>query len=260
MARNNRLRQLAVAATFLFHHSQHALALPQAGITVSAAPPAWVTVDPSGVASTVTPAVITTEGQRATVLEPPASLLSTATYTLSPNGHASTYTGLAPVASATGANDAGVFLACTTNQGIDEPFCLPKSGSTLHPGHTYYSTSPLPGSHPSYTHMTNPPGKTSNLVPLVLLPAHPPRRTPSLLPLNQHRLHLRAHPRQHRFLRLDHPSRLPLLLPHQPLPHHLPPLLRRPLHPLHPKRPPQPHGTNSVHHYRARINRPRTRW
>ena len=141
MAPNSRLRHLAVTAACLSHH---AFALPQAGITVPAALPVWVTVDPSGSASTLVPAVITTQGQRATILQPPASLLSTATYTLSPNGRVSTYTGLAPVASATGDSDAGIFLACSTIVGVNEPFCLPKAGSTLYPGRTYYSMpSPL---------------------------------------------------------------------------------------------------------------------
>ena len=135
------LRHLAVAAS-LFNH---ALALPQAGITVAPAPLVWVTVDATGSAQTVRPAVITTEGHLATISNAPSPLLSTATYTLSPSGRASTYTGLAPVASATGTGGslAGVFPACNTEVGPVEPFCLPKSGSELHPGKTYYSTSPL---------------------------------------------------------------------------------------------------------------------
>ncbi|KAK4108870.1 hypothetical protein N656DRAFT_783829 [Canariomyces notabilis] len=148
MGTTKTLRQLAAAATALFQlqfqfHFHYALALPQAGTTVPAAAVPWVTVDPSGGASTVTPVVFTTEGQRTTVQEAPASLLSTATYTLSPPGRpASTYTGLAPVASATGSAADGVFLACgnANNVGPDEPFCLPKSGSVLYPGRTYYIT------------------------------------------------------------------------------------------------------------------------
>lgn len=141
MGQSKGIRQVAIAILF---RCQHILALPQAGVTFSAAPPVWVTVDPSGIASTIIPAVFTTQGHRTTIREPPVSLLSTGTYTISPNGRASTYTGLAPVASATSNdNDAGVFLACTANQGVNEPFCLPRSGSTLRPGHTYYSTPPF---------------------------------------------------------------------------------------------------------------------
>lgn len=163
MGGNGNLRRLAVAAAAtLFQHSQRALALPQAGSTVVGAPRPWVTVDPSGVASTVTPAVITTQGHRATVLEAPSSLISTATYTVSPDGRLSTYTGLPPVAEATGSSEAGVFLACGSenNVGPDEPFCQPKRGSTLQPGRTYYSMAPLrplsPKAAPPSPTRTNP--------------------------------------------------------------------------------------------------------
>ncbi|KAK4034835.1 hypothetical protein C8A01DRAFT_18434 [Parachaetomium inaequale] len=140
MRGTNPVRHLAVGATLL----HHALALPQAGITVDPAPIAWVTVDASGSAQTITPSVITTEGHRATVSEAPSNLRSTTTYTLSTSGRPSTYTGLAPVASATGTGGslAGVFPACDSNANVGavEPFCLPKPGSELHPGMTYYIT------------------------------------------------------------------------------------------------------------------------
>ncbi|KAM7196970.1 Protein of unknown function (DUF4448) domain containing protein [Rhypophila sp. PSN 637] len=106
----------------------------------------WVTVDPIGLATTITPTVFTTNDVRTTANAPPDDLTSTATYTLSPGGTdrpdlASTYTGLAPVASATSTSDeGGSFLACNRGQGTDEPFCLPKRGSILHPGRTYYVT------------------------------------------------------------------------------------------------------------------------
>ncbi|KAK4237812.1 hypothetical protein C8A03DRAFT_15694 [Achaetomium macrosporum] len=137
------LRHLAVAAAALL---RPALALPQGGIiiTESAAPIAWVSVGPTGSATTITPAVITTQGQRTTLATAPPSLAATATYVLSPLGHASTYTGLAPVASATGTGGsiAGVFPACDDNSRVGpvEPFCLPLPGSELHPGTTYYVT------------------------------------------------------------------------------------------------------------------------
>ncbi|KAM7208372.1 Protein of unknown function (DUF4448) domain containing protein [Naviculisporaceae sp. PSN 640] len=154
-------RQVAV---LLFHLTPLALSLPEArphpapqvvngpggggpGRGNAPAPVLpWVSVDATGDATTITPSVFTTDGMRTTVNAPPSALTSTATYTLSPGGTdrpdlASTYTGLAPVASATGTSDAaGSFLACNRGQGLDEPFCLPKRGSTLHPGRTYYIT------------------------------------------------------------------------------------------------------------------------
>ncbi|KAK3898164.1 hypothetical protein C8A05DRAFT_38254 [Staphylotrichum tortipilum] len=125
-----------------------AISLPQpaaGGITVSSAPVVWVSVDASGSATTITPAVITTEGHLTTVSTAPDDLRGTATYTLSPGGRASTYTGVAPVAKATGTAAGsleGVFPACgaEANVGVVEPFCLPKAGSELHPGKTYYIT------------------------------------------------------------------------------------------------------------------------
>ena len=134
---------------------------PQAGVTAAGAARPWVTVDAAGAASTVRPAVITTQGQRATVLEAPASLLATATHTLSPpGGRATTYTGLAPVASATGRGAAGAFLACELDQGVHEPFCLPRAGSVLHPGRTYYSALFCLLSSPGLGYLiTDPPGQ-----------------------------------------------------------------------------------------------------
>lgn len=133
------LRRFVVAATL----AHYALALPQTGITVARSLIAWVTVDAAGSAQTITPGIITTHGQLATVSDAPSELRSTATYTLSPSGRASTYTGLAPVGSATGAGDspAGVFLACDSNAVVEpvKPFCLPRAGSELHSGKTYYS-------------------------------------------------------------------------------------------------------------------------
>ncbi|KAK4173042.1 hypothetical protein QBC36DRAFT_336644 [Triangularia setosa] len=119
-----------------------ALSLPQAGSVPDAAPLPWVTINPQGDAKTIVPKVITTEGHRATLSNPPAHLVSTAIYTLTPDGRLSTYTGLAPVATApTNPNDdAGAFLACQADKGHDEPFCLPRRGSSLVLGHTYYIT------------------------------------------------------------------------------------------------------------------------
>ncbi|KAK4466828.1 hypothetical protein QBC42DRAFT_165854 [Cladorrhinum samala] len=152
------LRQLAVGLGLLLTSVSPSLALPQAGgagTTVADAPVPWVTINPAGEAETRSPQVITTEGHRSTISQPPSALLSTATYIISPDGRASTYTGLAPVASATGSGDsqAGMFLTCSNTVGLDEPFCLPKRGSTLHPGRTYYITW-APSYFPSSKHVT----------------------------------------------------------------------------------------------------------
>lgn len=135
----------------------------------------WVTVDPLGIARTITPTVFTTDGARTTANQPPDSLISTATYTLFPGGTdhpdlASTYTGLAPVASAAGTtNDAGTFLACNLGQVSDKPFCQPKRGSVLYPGRTYYgmSSSLLFSSLPSLS-----PPSSSFSHPLYASPTH----------------------------------------------------------------------------------------
>ncbi|KAK4677499.1 hypothetical protein QC764_404840 [Podospora pseudoanserina] len=135
-----------------------AFSLPQAGSVPDAAPLPWVTINPQGDAETIIPKVITTDGHRATLSNPPAHLISTATYTLSPDGRLSTYTGLAPVATATTNPDnnnnnnsnsnnddddddeSAAFLACQSDKGHDEPFCLPRRGSSLIAGRTYYIT------------------------------------------------------------------------------------------------------------------------
>ncbi|KAH6618324.1 hypothetical protein B0J18DRAFT_276144 [Chaetomium sp. MPI-SDFR-AT-0129] len=120
------------------------LALP--ATTDSPFPVPWVTVDDHGSATTITPAVISTEGHLTTISAAPDNLLYTTTYTLSPGtGEPSTYTGLPPVATATGAEEgslAGAFPACgpEANVGEVEPFCLPRGGSRLFPGRTYYIT------------------------------------------------------------------------------------------------------------------------
>ncbi|KAK1759857.1 hypothetical protein QBC47DRAFT_373194 [Echria macrotheca] len=136
--RRNALSAAAAAAVLLSDHG--ALALPQVQETVLPAPSPWVTVDTNGVGVTLTPQVITSAGQTTTQNAPPDSLISTATYTVSPAGRASTYTGLAPIATATetAGNHAGAFLACTQYQSSIAPFCSPFDGAVLHQGLTYY--------------------------------------------------------------------------------------------------------------------------
>jgi len=102
---------------------------------------AWVIVDEAGIAATVSPVTGTTNGGATTTFNPPpATLLATGTYTLLPSGIATTKTGLAPVATATGKGDAGIFLACDKYQGPGGPFCQPEPGTVLYVGYTYYVT------------------------------------------------------------------------------------------------------------------------
>ncbi|KAK0707281.1 hypothetical protein B0H67DRAFT_556009 [Lasiosphaeris hirsuta] len=136
MGAKQSLRQLAVAALL-----RPALALPQGTEVVQLPPSPWVTVDTAGGAFTYTPRIFTNNGALTTQFPVPDSLTASATYTISPGGRASTYTGLAPVATATGTtSDAGSFLACQVYQGADAPFCQPQRGALLSPGQTYYVT------------------------------------------------------------------------------------------------------------------------
>lgn len=145
MTASQSLRQLAAAGLAALFGCQRALALPQAHETVQPAPSPWVTVNGAGVGLTLTPHLITADGATSTQNPPPPSLTSQATYTVSPNGRVSTYTGIAPVATATatGGNSAGAFLACTQYRSAIAPFCQPYSGAILYQGFTYYSE-PLP--------------------------------------------------------------------------------------------------------------------
>lgn len=117
-------------------------ALPQATNVVGPPPKPWVTVDTHGVGITIVPEVATVNGAVTTHNAPPASLLVTATHTISPSGRASTYTGLAPVQTVAGPDDAGTFLACTDYQSSIAPFCQPRDGAIMYPGENYYSPSP----------------------------------------------------------------------------------------------------------------------
>jgi hypothetical protein len=128
----------ALAGSALLLRCQRALALPQVNEVVPPPASAWVTVDNSGVPVTIHPVVMTTNGAVTTASPPPAYLLSTATYTMLPSGLASTKTGLPPVATASGPDEEGNFLACTKYQGPGGPFCQPEPGTLLYPGSTYY--------------------------------------------------------------------------------------------------------------------------
>jgi len=129
----------AVTASAILLGCQPALALPQANEVVPPPVSAWVLVDEAGGAVTMSPAVTTSNGAPMTINPPPSTLMATGTYTLLPSGIATTKTGLAPVATATGTNDAGIFLACNRYQpGPGGAFCQPQPGTVLYVGHTYY--------------------------------------------------------------------------------------------------------------------------
>ena len=99
----------------------------------------WVTVNPQGQAQTITPVATTVDGKTTTVNTAPPSLVTTGTYTLSPSGAQSTFTGNPPVAAATGtAGPAGAFIYCDIYQAAS-PFCQPKEGAMVKPDLSYYS-------------------------------------------------------------------------------------------------------------------------
>jgi hypothetical protein len=143
MARSSRFRQLLAAASLLLAGAVSALPtevhIVEQREVAQGAPSPWVTVDASGEATTITPTVTTINGAATTLSPPPSALTQIGTYTLAPTSAAvTTSTGLSPVATASSSNGEGAFLACTIYQGVDEPFCQPKSGSQLSPGITYY--------------------------------------------------------------------------------------------------------------------------
>jgi len=141
MGRNWSFQRLAVTASAILLGCQPALALPQANEVVPLPASAWVTVNEAGAGVTMSPIVNIKDGVTTTVNAPPSTLMATGTYTLLPSGLATTRTGLAPVATATGTgvNDtAGFFLACTRYKGPGGAICQPEPGTVLFVGYTYY--------------------------------------------------------------------------------------------------------------------------
>ncbi len=146
MARTSRFGQLLAAANILLTGAVSALPAEVHFVeqreVAHGAPSPWVTVDKSGQATTITPTVTSINGAATTLSPPPDPLTKTGTYTLAPtSGPVTTSTGLSPVATASSGNGDGAFLACTQYQGVDAPFCQPKSGSQLNPGKSYYGES-----------------------------------------------------------------------------------------------------------------------
>jgi hypothetical protein len=142
MGRTWSFRRLAMTASAVLLGCQPALAFPQGQDQVINPLPlsAWVVVNEAGIAATFSPIVRTTNGAATTDNPPPPTLMATATHTLLPSGVATTSTGLAPVATATGKNHAGIFLACDKNQSPGGRFCQPVPGTVMYVGYTYYVT------------------------------------------------------------------------------------------------------------------------
>jgi hypothetical protein len=140
MGRTWSFRRLAMTASAVLLGCQPALAFPQGQDQVINPLPlsAWVVVNEAGIAATFSPIVRTTNGAATTDNPPPPTLMATATHTLLPSGVATTSTGLAPVATATGKNHAGIFLACDKNQSPGGRFCQPVPGTVMYVGYTYY--------------------------------------------------------------------------------------------------------------------------
>lgn len=101
----------------------------------------YITIAADGSAETITPMVTSTNGAVSTVSPIPEFVTKTTVYaSTDEDGHISTATGTAPVASATSSNGAGAFIKCHDHQGINGPFCSPRDGAPVEIGGTYYST------------------------------------------------------------------------------------------------------------------------
>lgn len=114
-------------------------------------PPAWVTVNSDGGATTMTPIVATTDGTASTISAAPSELTQTAAWTLTISGATTTSTGINPVATASGPGEEGAFLLCDNYQGEHAPICQPEDGSALDPGAVYYGT--LQCEHPLWDNL-----------------------------------------------------------------------------------------------------------
>lgn len=129
----NHLRPISLILTswlcILFVSSE--LILPRQGNPQNV----WVTIDPSGSSRTITPSVSASE----TISGAPEYVTAISVYTMTTSsGVVQTSAGMPPVVTAMSSSGAGAFVACSNYQGWDEPFCLPRRGSILKPGVTYY--------------------------------------------------------------------------------------------------------------------------
>lgn len=103
---------------------------------------AWVSVDKTGLPSTVTPVVTASDGAPTTLSAIPTQLTATM-LTRTVYGELTTSYGTSPAKpTATNKAGAGSFLVCSNTDGDYAPFCEPTKNATMYPGTTYYGTSP----------------------------------------------------------------------------------------------------------------------
>lgn len=103
---------------------------------------AWVSVDKTGLPSTVTPVVTASDGAPTTLSAIPTELTATV-LTRTVYGELTTNYGTsAAQPTATNKAGAGSFLVCSNTDGDYAPFCEPTKNATMYPGTTYYGTSP----------------------------------------------------------------------------------------------------------------------
>lgn len=101
---------------------------------------AWVTVDKTGLPSTVIPVVTVSDGAATTVSAIPTELTATSLIRTA-FGEITTSVGTAPAEpTASNKKGKGSFLACTNPDEAIAPFCNPAASSSLYTGTTYYVT------------------------------------------------------------------------------------------------------------------------
>lgn len=136
--------KLLAAAAILFKVTR-ALPAPEPTPTLSPAlaqradaTDAWISVDSTGLPSTVIPAVTVSDGVATTISAIPTELTATV-LTRTAYGELTTSTGTAPAEpTAQNKKGQGAFLACSNPTGDFAPFCEPAKNSSLYPGTTYY--------------------------------------------------------------------------------------------------------------------------
>ncbi|KAI8944543.1 hypothetical protein F4801DRAFT_585317 [Xylaria longipes] len=137
-------RLASVAAAGLLLAVTHAIPNPLQPRATDAADPTdaalepWVTVNPDGQASTVTPVLTTIDGTPTVMSGAPHDLTATV-FTYTSYGKVITSTGSAPAPTATG-KSAGSFAVCDNMDGEFAPWCKPDGETPLYIGTTYYFT------------------------------------------------------------------------------------------------------------------------
>lgn len=130
---------LTAAAIFL--EAIHAMPAPEPTPALEPradATDAWISVDKTGLPSTVTPVVTVSDGVTTTISAIPTELTATV-LTRTVYGELTTSTGTAPAEpTAKNKKGKGAFLACSNPDGDFAPFCEPAKNSSLYPGTTYY--------------------------------------------------------------------------------------------------------------------------